>query len=117
MNSMYEILMDLPLFQGVSHSKISELIEKIKFHFLKYLNGEQFIASGDVCSQLRFIISGKARIEILPDILTVPNGIHSHSILLEGHLLLHQRHIHNPKAPPIRIPAPGLQTAAPEVPE
>ena len=64
MNSMYEILMDLPLFQGVSHSKISELIEKIKFHFLKYLNGEQFIASGDVCSQLRFIISGKARIEI-----------------------------------------------------
>ena len=64
MNSMYEILMDLPLFQGVSHSKISELIEKIKFHFLKYLNGEQFIASGDVCSQLRFIITGKARIEI-----------------------------------------------------
>ena len=27
MSSMYEVLMDLPLFQGVSHTKISELIE------------------------------------------------------------------------------------------
>lgn len=36
MESMFEILMQLPLFQGVSRNKISELIEKTKFHFLKY---------------------------------------------------------------------------------
>lgn len=64
MNSMYEILMGLPLFQGVSHSKISELIEKIKFHFLKYLNNEQFIEASDSCNQIKFLISGKARLEI-----------------------------------------------------
>ena len=64
MNSMYEILMDLPLFQGVSHSRISELIEKIKFNFLKYLNNEKFISANDSCQQLKFLISGKARIEI-----------------------------------------------------
>lgn len=64
MNSMYEILMGLPLFQGVSHSKISELIEKIKFHFLKYLNNEQFIEASDNCNQIKFLISGKARVEI-----------------------------------------------------
>ncbi len=61
---MYEMLMDLPLFQGISHSKISELIEKIKFNFLKYLNNEQFIQANDTCRQLKFLISGKARIEI-----------------------------------------------------
>ncbi len=61
---MYEILMDLPLFQGVSHSRISELIEKIKFNFLKYLNNEKFISANDSCQQLKFLISGKARIEI-----------------------------------------------------
>ena len=33
MSSMYEVLMDLPLFQGVSHTKISELIEKIRFNY------------------------------------------------------------------------------------
>lgn len=64
MNSMYEILMDLPLFQGVSHTRISELIEKIKFNFLKYLNNEQFISANDNCQQLKFLISGKARIEM-----------------------------------------------------
>ena len=30
MNSMFEILMDLPLFQGVSRDKLSELIEKYR---------------------------------------------------------------------------------------
>lgn len=64
MSSMYEVLMDLPLFQGVSHTKISELIEKIRFNFLKYLNNEKFISANDSCQQLRFLISGKARIEI-----------------------------------------------------
>lgn len=64
MNSMYEILMDMPLFQGISHAKISELIEKIKFNFLKYLNNEQFIAVNDSCRQLKFLISGKAKIEL-----------------------------------------------------
>lgn len=64
MGSMYELLMELPLFQGVSHSKISELIEKIKFNFLKYLNNENLIVVGDDCRQLKFLISGKARIDI-----------------------------------------------------
>ena len=46
MESIFEILMDLPLFQGVSREKLSELIEKTPFHFLKYADGEQIIASG-----------------------------------------------------------------------
>lgn len=64
MNSMYELLMDMPLFQGISHEKISELIEKIKFNFLKYLNNEQFITANDPCRQLKFLIAGKAKIEL-----------------------------------------------------
>ena len=64
MNSMYEILMGLPLFKGVSHERISEIIEKAKFHFLKYLPGQQIITAGDTCTHIRFIISGSARIQI-----------------------------------------------------
>ncbi len=64
MESMYEILMGLPLFQGVNHAKISDLIEKIKFHFLKYLDNEQFIEAFDECKNLKFLISGKVKIEI-----------------------------------------------------
>lgn len=65
MDSMYKILMGLPIFQGVSHAKISELIEKIKFHFLKYTNGETIVDVDDPCTNLKFLISGSVRLETL----------------------------------------------------
>ena len=61
MNSMYQQLMQLPLFQGVSTEKITELVEKLPFHFLKYRSGEQIVTAGDSCTHIRFIVSGKVR--------------------------------------------------------
>lgn len=63
MESIFEILMDLPLFQGVSREKLSELIEKTPFHFLKYADGEHIIASGEPCTHVKFIISGAAIVD------------------------------------------------------
>ena len=63
-SSMYEILMGLPLFNGVSRDCISQIIEKYKFHFLKYLPGEQIIAAGETCTHIKFIISGSVRSKI-----------------------------------------------------
>ena len=65
MNSMYQQLMELPLFQGVSTEKITALVEKLPFHFLKFHNGDQIFAAGDQCSHIRFIVSGQVRIETL----------------------------------------------------
>ena len=81
MNSMYQQLMQLPLFQGVSTEKITELVEKLPFHFLKYRSGEQIVAAGDSCTHIRFIVSGKVRLETsssrlkvsLEQILATPN--------------------------------------------
>lgn len=64
MDSMYEILMALPLFHGVSYSKISEVVGHTKFHFLKYLDGEKIVEAGEECSHIKFIISGSARVSI-----------------------------------------------------
>lgn len=64
MNSMYQQLMQLPLFQGVSAEKITELVEKLPFHFLKFRNGEQIFAPGDPCTHMRFIVSGKVRLDV-----------------------------------------------------
>lgn len=64
MDSMYEILMDLPLFKGVSYTKISEVIETTKFHFLKYTPGETIVTAGETCTHVKFIISGSARMII-----------------------------------------------------
>ncbi len=62
MDSMYEILMDLPLFKGVGFDKMSEIIGTNKFHFLKFLDGETIVSAGDPCTHIRFIISGAARL-------------------------------------------------------
>ena len=40
MESMYDILLELPLFKGASYNRISEIVGKAKFHFLKYLPNE-----------------------------------------------------------------------------
>ena len=64
MDSMYEILMGLPLFKGVSYANISKVVESTKFHFLKYLDGETLVTAGETCTHVKFIISGKARLSI-----------------------------------------------------
>ena len=71
MNSMYEQLMQLPLFQGVSSERITATVEKLPFHFLKYRNGEQVFALGDTCTHIKFIVSGQVKIETPFDNLRV----------------------------------------------
>lgn len=55
---MYETLMRLPLFAGTSHQKLSEIIGKYKFHFLKYAPGDKIVSEGDACTHLKCIIGG-----------------------------------------------------------
>lgn len=61
MDSMYEILKGLPLFHGASSERISDIVGKAKFHFLKYLAGERIISSGEPCTHVKLIISGEVR--------------------------------------------------------
>ena len=63
MDSIFEILMDLPLFQGVSREKLSELIEKTPLPDLKFRDGQPIVNVGDPCSHIRFVISGMAVLE------------------------------------------------------
>ncbi len=71
MNSMYQQLMQLPLFQGVSAEVITSMVEKLPFHFLKFRNGEQIFVAGDTCTHIKFIVSGQVRIETPFDNLRV----------------------------------------------
>lgn len=61
---MFRTLMELPLFHGVSYQKLSEIIGKHPFHFIKYTDNEKIISAGDPCTHLLTIISGKARVTI-----------------------------------------------------
>ena len=63
MANIYDKLLHLPLFQGVTHERLEEIIEKIPFHFLKFRRGDRIISRGDDCTHVRFVISGRVRVE------------------------------------------------------
>lgn len=60
---MYNTLLQLPLFQGMSKAELSEIIEKVKFHFLKYGDKETLFIQGEKCNKLVFLLSGKLTAE------------------------------------------------------
>ncbi|MCM1519300.1 MAG: Crp/Fnr family transcriptional regulator [Lachnoclostridium sp.] len=64
MDSMYETLMGLPLFSGISYNKLSEIVGSTRLSFLKYLPSEVFIQPLEPCTHLKFLLGGKARISI-----------------------------------------------------
>ncbi|MDO4512235.1 MAG: Crp/Fnr family transcriptional regulator [Bacteroidales bacterium] len=59
---MFETLLNLPLFQGISKSTLASLVEKYPFHFLKYEPGTTIIEAGDACTHLRFVVSGSVKV-------------------------------------------------------
>lgn len=61
MDSMFEKLMELPLFHGVSYQKISEILGKHRFHFMKFSDGQVITNVGDPSTHLMTIISGSVR--------------------------------------------------------
>lgn len=64
MDSMFEILMRLPLFNGITFDRLSEIIGRHKFHFLKFEDGEEIIRAGEECTHLKSIVSGQGRMTI-----------------------------------------------------
>lgn len=61
--TMYDNLLLLPLFQGLSKNDLTTIIEKVKFHFHQYKEGEIFIHQGDPCNQLCFLLNGQITVE------------------------------------------------------
>lgn len=58
MSSMYEKIMDLPLFKGVSKEQVSLFLEKTHVDFKNYEAGEILAEEGEPVRMVRFVISG-----------------------------------------------------------
>lgn len=85
---MYNTLLGLPLFQGMSRAELSEVIERAKFHFLKVEDKNPIFTQGEPCSQLVFLLSGELEAET-----TAPCGtfslveLHNTPMIIEPHSL------------------------------
>lgn len=55
---MYDTLLSLPLFQGMSQTEFNSLLQKIRLDFVRYAQGDVIIGKGDHCRSLAFLING-----------------------------------------------------------
>lgn len=55
---MYDNLLLLPLFQGLSKDNFTTIIEKVKFHFQTFQEGDIIMRQGDTCHELCYLLDG-----------------------------------------------------------
>ncbi len=58
MKTIYDIILSLPLFQGIERLKVVDVLEKINLHFEKYQKDDIIIQKGDECKKLTFLLQG-----------------------------------------------------------
>lgn len=62
METMFDTLLQLPLFQGLCHEDFTSILDKVKLHFIKHKAGETIIESDTPCTQLCFLLKGEVSI-------------------------------------------------------
>ena len=55
---MYESLMCLPFFQGMSKDEITSILDKVKLVFTRHADGERIAAQGSPCNSLTLLVRG-----------------------------------------------------------
>lgn len=63
METMFDTLLQLPLFQGLCHEDFTNILEKVKLHFTKYKPGDLIIESNTPCDQLLFLLKGEISLQ------------------------------------------------------
>lgn len=56
--TMYETLLQLPLFQGLSKNDITEILTAVKFHFKKISQGDCIYRQDEMCREIAFLLGG-----------------------------------------------------------
>jgi hypothetical protein len=63
METMYETLLQMPLFQGLGEDEITRIIGKVKLHFQKFKAGSVIQMKGYFCNDLTFLLKGELMLE------------------------------------------------------
>ena len=62
MLQLYDKLLELPLFIGISTDELSDIVEQTKFGFHKLAVDRPLVSTDDKCTQLFFLMSGTLRV-------------------------------------------------------
>lgn len=61
--TMYDKLLQLPLFQGLCTNDLTHILEKVKLHFQNHKAGTCLLQQGAPCNQLLFLLDGSLTAE------------------------------------------------------
>ncbi len=61
MTTMYELLLQLPILQGLSYGQLTDIIEKIPFSFEQYVAGDVIHDKGELCEEVLFVLNGQVQ--------------------------------------------------------
>ena len=64
---IYDRLLQFPLFQGMSHNELMQVVAHTKIGFTKSAAGKRIVREGDTCTHLFFLISGTLTAETTAD--------------------------------------------------
>lgn len=56
--TMYDTLLQLPLFQGLGKNDITSILDKVKIHFSRRKAGDIVLRKGQACRDLVFLLNG-----------------------------------------------------------
>jgi CRP-like cAMP-binding protein len=96
MFSAFDILLRLPLFQGMSRDDLTEVIAHTKLEFVKVQTHHVIAQEGDRCDQLTFILNGNVTVvTTLNTHSSFTETLHSPIVLQPERLFgLHQQYTH-----------------------
>ena len=60
---MYENLLRLPYFQGMSKDELTAILDKVKFNFTRHSDGELIISQSKSCKNFVILIQGEIKSE------------------------------------------------------
>lgn len=66
MNTMFDTLLQLPLFQGLAQEDLTCILGKVKLHFTKYKAGEVILRADTPCDRFMFILKGEVACSTSP---------------------------------------------------
>lgn len=64
MVSMYDMIMDFPLFKGISRDHVSAMLEKTNVYFRRYGAGDNVCSAGDNSDRVGFLVRGEIMMSI-----------------------------------------------------
>ena len=67
MLKIYDKLLQFPLFQGMSHNELMQVVTHTKMGFVKWAAGKSIVSEGDSCTNLYFLINGSLEAETMAD--------------------------------------------------